>query len=160
MHKEPDASGEIEMWIALARSYMAFSIHNMNRMFLSILTACFLIAATDLYPQSEPSLYYGPYEQASVEQFAGEWTRSDGTYKLLITVESGKAVAQYFNPAAINVESTSVKEADDYLSLKIVLRDQGYDGSNYELQYIPEYRFLVGIYTITGQAPTEVYFTR
>ena len=160
MHKEPDASGEIEMWIALARSYMAFSIHNMNRMFLSILTACFLIAATDLYPQSEPSLYYGPYEQASVEQFAGEWTRSDGTYKLLITVESGKAVAQYFNPAAINVESTSVKEADDYLSLKIVLRDQGYNGSNYELQYIPEYRFLVGIYTITGQAPTEVYFTR
>ena len=139
---------------------MAFSVHNMNRMFLSILTACFLIAATDLYPQSEPSLYYGPYEQASVEQFAGEWTRSDGTYKLLITVESGKAVAQYFNPAAINVESTSVKEADDYLSLKIVLRDQGYDGSNYELQYIPEYRFLVGIYTITGQAPTEVYFTR
>ena len=160
MHKEPDASGEIEMWIALARSYMAFIVHNMNRMFLSILTACFLIAATDLYPQSEPSLYYGPYEQASVEQFAGEWTRSDGTYKLLITVESGKAVAQYFNPAAINVESTSVKEADDYLSLKIVLRDQGYNGSNYELQYIPEYRFLVGIYTITGQAPTEVYFTR
>ena len=139
---------------------MAFIVHNMNRMFLSILTACFLIAATDLYPQSEPSLYYGPYEQASVEQFAGEWTRSDGTYKLLITVESGKAVAQYFNPAAINVESTSVKEADDYLSLKIVLRDQGYNGSNYELQYIPEYRFLLGIYTITGQAPTEVYFTR
>jgi hypothetical protein len=129
-------------------------------MFLNILTACFLIATTDLYPQSETSLYHGPYEQASVKQFAGEWTRSDGTYKLLITVESGKAVAQYFNPAAINVESTSVKEADDYLSLKIVLRDQGYDGSNYELQYIPEYRFLVGIYTITGQAPTEVYFTR
>jgi len=132
----------------------------MNRMFLNILTACFLIATTDLYPQSEPSLYHGPYEQASVEQFAGKWTRSDGTYKLLITVESGKAVAQYFNPAAINVESTSVKEADDYLSLKIVLRDQGYDGSSYELQYMPEYRFLVGIYTITGQAPTEVYFTR
>jgi hypothetical protein len=132
----------------------------MNRMFPNILTACFLIATTNLSSQSEPPVYHGPYEQASVEQFAGEWTRSDGTYKLIITVESGKAVAKYFNPAAINVESTSVKEAADYLSLEIVLRDQGYDGSSYELQYIPEYRFLVGIYTIIGQAPTEVYFTR
>ena len=79
---------------------------------------------------------------------------------MLITVESGKVVAQYFNPKPINVESTTLVEAVDYLSMKIVLRDQGYDGSNYELQYIPEYRFLVGIYTITGQAPTEVYFTR
>ena len=132
----------------------------MNRISLNIFTACFLIATTNLFSQSEPPVYHGPYEQASVEQFAGEWTRSDGTYKLIITVESGKAVAKYFNPAAINVESTSVKEAADYLSLEIVLRDQGYDGSSYELQYIPEYRFLVGIYTIIGQAPTEVYFTR
>ena len=148
------------MWIALARSYMAFSVNSMNRMFPNILTTCFLIATTNLSSQSKPRVYHGPYEQASAEQFAGEWTRSDGTYKLLITVESGKAVARYFNPASINVESTTLKEADDYLSLKIVLRDQGYDGSNYELQYIPEYQFLVGIYTITGQAPTEVYFTR
>ena len=148
------------MWIALARSYAVFSVSSMNCMLLNTLTACFLIATTNLSSQSEPSVYHGPYEQASAEQFAGEWTRSDGTYKLIITVESGKAVAKYFNPTPINVESTNLKEADDYLSLKIVLRDQGYDGSNYELQYIPEYRFLVGIYTITGQAPTEVYFTR
>lgn len=132
----------------------------MNFMLLNTLTACLLIATTNLFSQSEPRVYHGPYEQASAEQFAGEWTRSDGTYKLIITVESGKAAAKYFNPTPINVESTSLEEADDYLSLKIVLRDQGYDGSNYELQYIPEYRFLVGIYTITGQTPTEVYFTR
>ena len=95
-----------------------------------------------------------------MEQFAGEWTRSDGIYKLVITVEAGEAVVKYFNPAPINVESTALGEGNDYLSLKIVLRDQGYDGSSYELQYMPGYRLLVGIYTITGQAPTEVYFIR
>ena len=132
----------------------------MKCLLLFTLAVCFLMATANLSSKSDPSLYYGPYEQASVEQFAGEWTRSDGIYKLVITVEAGEAVAKYFNPAPINVESTALGEANDYLSLKIVLRDQGYDGSNYELQYIPGYRLLVGIYTISGQAPTEVYFIR
>lgn len=132
----------------------------MNRILLTIFAACFIIATANLSSQSVPRVYYGPYEQSSVKQFAGEWTRSDGTYKLVITVEAGKAVAKYFNPAPINVESTALGKADDHLTLKIVLRDQAYDGSNYELQYLPEYRLLVGIYTIIGQAPTEVYFTR
>ncbi|MGZ0709879.1 hypothetical protein ACWPKO_16250 [Coraliomargarita sp. W4R53] len=120
------------------------------------------MAAVCLSAQSTPPLYYGPYEQPSASQFAGEWTRSDGTYKMVVSVsEDGAIATQYFNPAPINVESTTVAtDEEGVVTLEIVLRDEGYPGSSYELQYLPQYHVIVGSYSIPGQEPAEVYFTR
>jgi hypothetical protein len=121
-----------------------------------------LVAASYLTAQSIPTVYYGPYEQPSATQFEGEWIRSDGTYKMVVAVdEAGTIAAQYFNPSAIHVESTSVSSDEERgLIMTVVLRDQGYPGSSYELQYLPQFRILVGLYQIPGKEPAEVYFTQ
>ena len=134
-----------------------------NRMkFLSkiLFAALGITAVSYLSAQTEPAVFYGPYEEPSARQFIGEWMRSDGTYRMVISGEADGLKAQYFNPSPINVESTAVVEVEDGLSLNVVLRDEGYPGSSYTLQYIPQYRVLVGTYTIPGQAPAEVYFTK
>lgn len=118
-----------------------------------------------LTAQTSPPVYYGPYEQASAAQFEGDWTRSDGTYRLVISVNDGEIEAQYLNPESINVESVSLVESEvgseaKNLTLEVVLRDEGYPGSTYRLQYIPQYRVLAGSYTIPGQEPAEVFFTQ
>ena len=87
--------------------------------------------------------------------------RSDGTYRLEISEEEAEIEAKYFNPSPIHVESAALLEGeDDELTLKIVLRDEGYPGSVYRLEYIPQYRVLAGTYTIPGQPPAEVFFTQ
>lgn len=68
--------------------------------------------------------------------------------------------AEYFNPEPIHVESVNTEAIEESIGLTIVLRDAGYDGSTYRLQYMPQYRILVGTYTIPGQQPPEVYFTK
>jgi len=106
-----------------------------------------------------PSVFYGPYLQSSAAQFAGDWTRSDGTYRLVLAADAaGEVTAKYFNPQPIQVESTALVAYEDVLVAKVVLRDQGYPGSTYELQYLPQFRLLVGRYTIPGQEPVEVFF--
>ncbi len=128
----------------------------------TLLAACCLFLTSFAFAQSAPPpVYYGPYELPSVSQFEGEWTRSDGTYKMQVTTEEGELKAQYFNPEPIKVESTSVTESEDgSLLIQVILRDEGYPGSTYQLQYLPQYRVLVGSYVIPGQAPAEVYFTQ
>lgn len=130
----------------------------MNRCLLGV---ALWAAASCLSAQESPIIYYGPYELPSAAQFEGEWTRSDGTYRMQITTEEGDLKARYFNPTPIHVESASlVKSEDGGLRLQVILRDEGYPGSTYELEYIPQYRVLAGSYAIPGQAPAEVYFTQ
>lgn len=120
-----------------------------------------LFGSLNLTAQSNPPVYAGPYLEAHAGQFEGEWTRSDGTYRMDISVDNaGVLKAGYFNPAPIHVESASVEELEDTMILQVVLRDQGYPGSFYELEYIPQYRVLVGRYTIPGQEPVEVSFSK
>lgn len=128
---------------------------------VTFLVALGVIAASFLSAQeTPPSVYYGPYQEVSNEQFEGEWTRSDGTYRMVISVEEGTVKAEYFNPKPIHVESSTTEQVEDGIGLTIVLRDVGYDGSTYRLQYVPQYRLLIGTYTIPGQEPGEVYFTK
>lgn len=92
--------------------------------------------------------------------FFGEWLRYDGTYKL--SVEKGKdgtVVAKYFNPKSIKVESAKFHESDGAIVLTVVLRDEGYPGSTYQLSYDSSYRILVGGYLMpaSGQR-NQVYF--
>lgn len=111
--------------------------------------------------QERPLPHYGPYEQASPEQFVGNWLRSDGTYRFEITQNLvGDLEVKYFNPAPINVESVTVAPQGDLLELTIVLRDSGYDGSTYRLMYSPAHYVMFGSYTIPGQQPTAVHFTQ
>lgn len=93
--------------------------------------------------------------------FFGEWLRQDGTYKLTIEKnKDGKVIAKYFNPDPINVESAIFRDSENGLFLEIVLRDEGYPGSNYHLFYNSSYRILAGRYLMaqSGQQH-EVYFT-
>lgn len=130
-----------------------------RRLFLAV--ALILNLGVSLFAQeATPPVYLGPYLQASAKQFAGEWTRSDGTYKLQVAEEEGALVAKYLNPKSINVESTTLNETEGGLTMRVVLQDEGYPGSIYELEYIPQYRILLGYYTIPGQEPSEVYFTK
>lgn len=130
---------------------------------VTFLAALGLVAASSLFAQdaqSPPPIYYGPYEQAHIEQFTGEWTRNDGGYRIVITIVEGELQAKYFNPEPINVESAVAEPFEDMIGLTIVLRDAGYDGSTYRLQYLPQYRLLVGTYAMPGQEPGQVYFSK
>jgi hypothetical protein len=127
----------------------------------AILGCVLLVAFSVLSAQSTPTVFLGPYEQAHAAQFEGDWMRSDGTYRLEISEEEAEIEAKYLNPSPIHVESAALLEGeDDELTLKIVLRDEGYPGSVYRLEYIPQYRVLAGTYTIPGQPPAEVFFTQ
>lgn len=127
---------------------------------IQILAYLSIGAASILSAQSSPIIYFGPYQQAHAGQFEGKWTRSDGTYQIVLTSQEGQLQAEYFNPGPIHVESTEVLKAEGSLILKVVLNDAGYPGSTYELEYLPQYRVLVGRYTIPGQEPADVYFTK
>jgi len=134
----------------------------MKTLSIPLLVVSGLLSALNLSAQAtSPSVFYGPYLQSSAAQFAGNWTRSDGTYRLVLAVDAaGEVTAKYFNPQPIQVESTALVAYEDVLVVKVVLRDQGYPGSTYELQYLPQFRLLVGRYTIPGQEPVEVFFQR
>lgn len=93
--------------------------------------------------------------------FIGEWLRQDGTYKLSLSKgKDGQIVAKYFNPKVIKVESAKFGEDEGRLVLTIVLRDEGYPGSTYQLFYDSSYRILVGGYLMPNSGQQhQVYFT-
>lgn len=93
--------------------------------------------------------------------FVGEWLRQDGTYKLTVAIDAeGRVTAKYFNPKPIKVESASFSGEGQETILTIVLRDEGYPGSTYQLTYNSSYLILVGKYVMpqSGQKH-DVYFT-
>ena len=93
--------------------------------------------------------------------FVGEWLRQDGTYKLTVAIDkNGKVAAKYFNPKPINVESASFSGEGQKTILTVILRDEGYPGSTYELGYNSSYLILVGKYVMPKQRQQhDVYFT-
>ena len=112
-----------------------------------------------LQPKYEiPSLIAKNPEQAD---FIDSWTRSDGGYRLeVVAVEQGGVSVKYFNPKPINVESAEFTVFENEPLLKIILRDEGYPGSVYELSFLPERRVLIGTYVRLGQKPSQVYFVK
>lgn len=93
--------------------------------------------------------------------FVGEWLRQDGTYKLTVAIDKeGKVTAKYFNPQPIKVESATFTGEGQKTTLTVVLRDEGYPGSTYELRYNSSYLILVGKYLMPQQRQQhDVYFT-
>lgn len=100
---------------------------------------------------------------AERSDFQGSWMRGDGGYRLVIEVNAdfpGGASAGYFNPDSINVEYAGFDEESETLQLSVILLDEGYPGSTYELNYLPERGVLIGTYARPGSEPSQVYFVK
>ncbi|ADE54792.1 hypothetical protein [Coraliomargarita akajimensis] len=108
-----------------------------------------------------------PYEIPSTiaklpeqSDFLGDWLRGDGTYRLTIELVEGSLVVKYFNPKSIQVESAEFAVESELPFLRVVLRDEGYPGSTYELGFLAERGILVGRYSRPGGQPSDVYFVK
>ena len=95
--------------------------------------------------------------------FFGNWLRGDGGYRVEIEASAESpsgVVARYFNPNPIHVELAVFEDEGGLPTLTIVLRDEGYPGSTYRLNFLAERRALIGSYARPGGAPSEVYFLK
>jgi hypothetical protein len=82
----------------------------------------------------------------------GRWLRTDGGYVMAITSvgEDGRVVAMYSNPRPINVAKAQVTQDGRKTALYVELRDRGYPGSYYTLNYDPASDQFAGVYHHLG----------
>ncbi len=100
---------------------------------------------------------------ADTNSIAGNWVRTDATYRIEISAVSGDGTmkANYFNPKSINVSNARWSDKDGFLRMHIELRDVNYPGSKYNLSYIPERDMLAGeYYQAMEQVTYKVQFVR
>ena len=87
-------------------------------------------------------------QEPSTQKLIGNWVRTDGGY--IIAVRSvdpaGRVDAAYFNPRPINVSRAEAAVKGKTAKLFIELRDEGYPGSTYTLEYDSTNDALVGVY--------------
>jgi len=83
-----------------------------------------------------------------VKPIVGRWRRPDGGYIIEIRglLSGGNLDVGYFNPRSINVAQAQVVQGADGLSIFIELRDTGYPGATYSLEYDGGNDVLTGIY--------------
>ena len=97
------------------------------------------------------------------QNLIGRWLRPDGGYIIEIKgiAKDGRMDAAYLNPRPIHVAQAEVSWKGGKLRAFIELRDTGYPGSTYTLDYNPEQDVLAGIYfqAVMNQA-FEVVFVR
>ena len=99
----------------------------------------------------------------NIQRLSGRWLRPDGGYILEVRRihTDGKVEAVYLNPRPINVAEARVEETQGRLRLRVVLRDEGYPGSYYELDYDQDHDQLTGnYYQATMGAVFDVHFVR
>jgi hypothetical protein len=94
-----------------------------------------------------PAITPSPQEP-NTQRLVGNWVRTDGGY--IIAVRSvdpeGRVDAAYFNPRKINVSRAEAAVKGSTAKLFIELRDEGYPGSTYTLEYDSTNDALVGVY--------------
>lgn len=83
-----------------------------------------------------------------VEVIVGRWRRNDGGYIIEIRGldAAGNLMAAYFNPRPINVSQAQVVQSPTGLHVFIELRDRGYPGATYRLDYNGANDTLTGVY--------------
>jgi hypothetical protein len=83
-----------------------------------------------------------------VETIVGRWRRPDGGYIIDIRGldAAGDLEVAYYNPRPINVSLAQVVESPDGLHIFIELRDTGYPGATYRLDYDSDKDMLTGVY--------------
>jgi len=98
-----------------------------------------------------------------VETIAGRWRRTDGGYILEIRGldAGGHLEAAYFNPSPINVSQAEVVQGASGLHVFIELRDAGYPGATYRLDYNATGDTMTGFYYQPTAGQTfDVVFVR
>jgi len=102
-------------------------------------------------------------QELNSQRLIGSWVRTDGGY--IIAVRSvdpgGRVDAAYFNPRPINVSRAEAAVKGKTARLFIELRDEGYPGSTYTLEYDSTNDALVGVYfQAVQQQSYNVIFVR
>ena len=99
-----------------------------------------------------------------IQKLVGKWLRPDGGYILDLQSASadGKLVAAYLNPNPIHVAQATWRASDELgLVIFVELRDAGYPGATYRLQYRANDDSLAGTYTQPAVGQTfDVSFVR
>ena len=87
-------------------------------------------------------------QELNTQMLIGNWVRTDGGY--IVAVRSvgpeGRVDAAYFNPRPINVSRAEAAVKGNTAKLFIELRDEGYPGSTYTLEYDSTNDVLAGVY--------------
>ena len=93
-----------------------------------------------------------PPAAAEPGRLVGAWQRTDSDYAIVIESASpeGRLQASYLNPRPIHVSKAQWQKDGSRLRLMVELQDQGYPGSNYELDYDPTNDLLFGVYHHLG----------
>lgn len=92
-----------------------------------------------------------PLAPAVSQKLLGNWQRTDADYAIEIRLVNpdGLADARYFNPfdqRSVNVARATLLEKGGAAEFFMELRDEGYPGSTYTLQYDEANDQLVGLY--------------
>lgn len=101
--------------------------------------------------------------QAPREKVVGRWVRPDGGYVLEIRSvgADGAAQAAYFNPQPIHVAKAQVQSTGTAVAVYVELRDSGYPGNYYRLNYDAKGDRLVGTYDQPeARQQFDIYFER
>ena len=87
-------------------------------------------------------------EPVNMQKLIGRWLRTDSQYviEILEVSPDGTLRAGYYNPQPINVSAAKVENKNGTLQVFVELRDTGYPGSNYTLNYKPQNDALEGTY--------------
>jgi hypothetical protein len=100
---------------------------------------------------------------ATSQRLVGRWLRPDGQYVLDVRQihSDGRVEAAYLNPRPIHVSEAKVEKKNGRFRLRLVLRDQGYPGSYYDLTYDVDTDRLIGEYYQAAMgAVFDVQFVR
>ena len=83
-----------------------------------------------------------------VELIVGRWRRTDGGYIVDIRGldAAGNLMVAYYNPRPINVSQAQVVKSTEGLHIFIELRDTGYPGATYRLDFDGDKDVLTGLY--------------
>ena len=87
-------------------------------------------------------------QRIDIAALIGRWQRPDGGYVIAILKShaDGKLDAAYYNPSPINIARAEFLQKENKVSIFIELRDDGYPGSTYNLDYDPKHDILIGTY--------------
>jgi hypothetical protein len=119
--------------------------------------------APDTNSPGSPSAPAATVGNPKLQPLLGRWVRVDGNYLVVIDrIEpNGEMRAGYFNPRPINVSRAEAFEKDGKAKIYLELRDEGYPGSYYDLEYRSTNDLLAGKYfQATMRETYEVEFVR
>lgn len=169
------------LWIVLAVVVLlvaagAYSLLQMEQAGLGTRSRSGELASSRFSDQKQEEASTGEQESDDMEasttqldsavrgKLKGRWLRPDGGYVLEIrdVAADGTMDAGYYNPQSIHVaEANATASEEGRVELYVELRDVGYPGSNYHLQYDADNDRLVGVYAQPAMGQQfEVTFVR